>query len=308
MYRFHPTLRAVRATALIFAAMSALAPSLSDAAEVAAATATTATTNAATSAPTRALPPDVFAIVNGVALQQQQLNEVTQIVSVNTNQPMTLSLREAVKRELIVREVVRQAAERAHYSARPEVQRAIEGARIDTETHLYVQNNARPPEVTDAQVRARYQALIAGLGAEQYKPRVLTVDDEATARKVLAALRSGRDFRQAASQFSTLPGSSRDGELPWVSFPTPVTEGNTQGMPLALARTLASLPAGGVAPQPVHVGDVWMIVKLDDKRPTQIPAYDEVKANLRQQLETDARQDASIALTDSLVKAADIQQ
>jgi parvulin-like peptidyl-prolyl isomerase len=75
-----------------------------------------------------------------------------------------------------------------------------------------------------------------------------------------------------------------------------------------LAQAIANLPAGGVTPQPVQVGNEWVIVKLDARRPTQTPAFEEAKADIRTQLEALALQKAGADLGVSLLKGATIQQ
>jgi parvulin-like peptidyl-prolyl isomerase len=254
------------------------------------------------------LPAGAFAVVNGVPLPQSQLDEVTTILAARTGQPVTPQLRDQVKQQLIVREVLRQEAEKGGYGERAEVRKAVQAFTVDSETQLYVKENAHPAEVTDAQVRARYDELVASYGKEEYRSRVITVADEFRAKRVLAELDAGHEFGALAARYSTLPDTAKDGEMPWVSFPVPVTEGHTGNVPLVVAQTLARLPEGGVARQPLHVGNVWMIVKLEAKRPSQIPPFDKAKDSLRQQLQALAQRQAAGQFAASRLKAATIQQ
>lgn len=96
--------------------------------------------------------------------------------------------------------------------------------------------------------------------------------------------------------------------LSWRGYRQPVTEGKTQGLPLVLAQTIANLPVGGMTPQPVQVGNVWVIVKLDAKRATQVPAFDQAKVTVRQQLQVLAVQKAAAQFTAAQLKGATIQQ
>ncbi|CAI8691069.1 hypothetical protein EMIT0111MI5_100231 [Burkholderia sp. IT-111MI5] len=63
------------------------------------------------------------------------------------------------------------------------------------------------------------------------------------------------------------------GELPWVRFKTPVTEGKISGQPVATARVLEKSPVGTVTPESISVDDARAIVKLDAKRPRQVLAF-----------------------------------
>lgn len=82
-----------------------------------------ALTHAATAAADGKLPAGAFALVNGVALPQSQLDTAAQAQALRMDQPVTSGLREATTQRLIVREVLRQAAEKAGYGTHPECSR-----------------------------------------------------------------------------------------------------------------------------------------------------------------------------------------
>ncbi|MBB3260699.1 parvulin-like peptidyl-prolyl isomerase [Paraburkholderia bannensis] len=289
MFRFHNVIRAAGLSA--FAAM-ALASSAQ-----------------AADAPASTLPADAIAVVNGVTVPKSQLDAVVREVSAKTGQPDSLQMRQALKEELIAREVLRQAAVKAHYDTKPEVQQATSAdARVGTQIQLYLKDNLHADQVSDDQVKARYEALVASLGKNEFQPRVIAVTDETTAKQVLAKAKSGQAFDALARQYSVAPTKTDGGLMPWVSYPVPVAEGKTQGVPLPLAQTIAQLPVGGISPQPVHLGNVWVIVKLDAKRPPQIPPYDQAKETVKQQLQAMALQKAAAQFTAEQMKNATIQQ
>ncbi|WP_233874112.1 foldase protein PrsA [Paraburkholderia adhaesiva] len=292
MLRFKNTIRTTCLTAFASVTLSGLAPSFAHAAD----------------APATNLPAGTVATVNGVAVSQAQLDAAVRMVTAKTGQPETPQLRQILKSDLIAREVFRQNAEKAHYGQKPEVQQAATDAKADTEIRLYLKDNIHAEAVTDDQVKARYDAIVAGLGKEEFKSRIIAVADEATAKSVLGKAKSGAGFDALAKQYSVAPSKANGGEMPWVSYPVPVTEGRTQGLPLVLAQTIAKLPVGGMTPQPVQVGNVWVIVKLDAKRPTQVPAFDQAKDTMRQQLQALAVQKAAAQFTAAQIKGAAIQQ
>lgn len=150
------------------------------------------------------------------------------------------------------------------------------------------------------QVRAQYDQIVASLGKDEYKPRSVSIADDATAAVVLAQLKSGVAFDRLAREHSTAPSRSVGGELAWVSFRTPVTDEHTQGVPLPLAQALAQLPRGGVTPAPLVVDNARVLVKLDAKRPTEVPAFDQAKAAIPRQLEMVALEKAAARLVYAL--------
>ena len=251
------------------------------------------------------LPAGTAAIVNGVAIPASQIDAVLRASS----QPDTTQMRQVIKGELISREVVlRQNAEKAHYDAKPEVQQAMNAAKVTAETQLYLRDNIHPEPVTDAQVKARYDQIVTWLGKEEYKPRLISVTDKATATTILWQLKQGAEFDALARQYSVAPSKTAGGAMEWMSFKKPVVEGQTQGSPLAIAQAITQLPVGAVTPTPIDVGNFHVIVKLDRKRPTQVPSFDQAQQTIRQQLTALAAQNASAAVIGWMLKSVSIQQ
>ncbi|NML29636.1 peptidyl-prolyl cis-trans isomerase [Paraburkholderia antibiotica] len=260
------------------------------------------------SAPAASLPAGTVAIVNGVAIPQSQLDEAVRLAGQMGHQSDTPQLRQVLKQQLIERELFRQGAEKAHYDTKPEVRQAMNEAKVNAETQLYLKDTIHPEPVTDAQVKARYDAIVASLGKEEYKPRIIAVSDPMTAATVVSELKAGKAFDLLAQQYSVAPSKTSGGQLPWVSFKTPVTEGKTSGLPLAVAQAITQLPVGGVSPEAIAVGNVRFIVKLDAKRPTQVPVFDQVKGTIRLQLQMLSAEKAAAEFTAGLMKDATIQQ
>ncbi|WP_256702023.1 peptidyl-prolyl cis-trans isomerase [Burkholderia sp. SRS-W-2-2016] len=291
MFRLDSMIRTVCVTAFTSVSLSTFAPSFAHAADAAS-----------------SLPVGSVAVVNGVAVPKSGLDDAVRIVTARTGQADTPQLRQMLKSGLITREVLWQNAEKAHYDQKPEVLQAPAAAKVGTAIQLYLKDSIHPEPVTDAQVKARYDQIAASLGKDEFKPRIITVGDEVTAKKVLDKMKSGQPFETLAKDYSVAPTKANGGEMPWLSFPVPVTEGRTQGLPLALAQTISKLPVGGTTAQPVQVGNVWLIVKLDAKRPTQVPAFDQTKDAMRKQLETLAIEKAAAQFTGNQIKGASIQQ
>ncbi|KWA03819.1 peptidylprolyl isomerase [Burkholderia territorii] len=246
------------------------------------------------------LPAGVVAVVNGVPIPQSQFDTALKA----TGQPDTPALRAQVKRDLIVRQLLAQAAEKANYGSRPEVLGAVKRVREDAATDLYVRDALRAQPITDAQLKARYDAIVASAGQFEYRAEVIAVDDAAKANAALAQLKQGTAFADVAQAFNTTPNG---GVAQWVSLKTPLAQGNTAGLPLPLAQTIASMQAGATT-GPIQVGNAYVIVKLDEKRKTVVPSFDQAKGVLRRQLDAQATERALGALVDKLAAQAKIEQ
>ncbi|MBJ9618090.1 peptidyl-prolyl cis-trans isomerase [Burkholderia multivorans] len=251
-----------------------------------------------------ALPADAVASVNGVPITQAQIDEAVRV----SKAPDTPALRTALKNQLIARELFRQAALKQHYDTKPQVVAAVEQAKTLAMTQAYLSDQVKPVPVTEADVKARYDAIVATLGENEYKPSVIAVNDADTAKQIIARLKKGEDFAKLAQQFSKGPAAAQGGALNWISFKTPIEAGHTQNWPQPLAEALVKLPQGGLTREPVQVGDAYWIVRADDKRPTQVPTFDQAKDTLRQQLEQVAMEKATAQVVADLIRGARIQQ
>lgn len=253
----------------------------------------------------QALPAGVLAKVNGVAIEESRLTQAIK----ESGLPDNPQLRQVLKTQLISRELFRQeAVKNKSYDKRPEVKQAMQEAHDAAVSRLYLRDAIKPAPVTEEQVKAQFDGIVASLGDKEYKPRVIQVADEATAKIVLAKLKSGTDFAALAQQYSQAPNKARGGALDWVSFKLPLQEGKTQNLPMSLAQAIVKLPEGGVTAEPVIWNNAFYVVKLDQVRPTQVPKYDDVKAALRQMQEAQALERATAALVVDLVKKATIEQ
>ncbi|WP_027798866.1 peptidylprolyl isomerase [Paraburkholderia dilworthii] len=260
--------------------------------------------DAQTTAGPATMPVGTVAIVNSVAIPQAKLDEAV----LQSRQADTPQLRKTLTSQLVALELFRQEAEKRHYGTKPEVTQAMNAAKANAETALFLKENVHPEPVTDAQVKAQYDQIVASLGKDEYKPRIISVADDATAALVLGKLKSGVAFDQLAREYSIAPSKSVGGELPWVSFRTPVADGHTQGVPLPIAQALTQLPPGGVTPAPVVVDNARVLVKLDARRPTEVPTFDQAKGAIRQQLQTVALEKAAARLVAGLLKDARIER
>ncbi|WP_175887864.1 peptidylprolyl isomerase [Burkholderia contaminans] len=250
--------------------------------------------------PDSSLPPGVEAVVNNVPIPRIDIDEAIK----TSGQPDTPALRAQVKQNLIIQKLIEQAAEKADYGVRPEVNKVVMRARTIASTDLYLHEMARPQPVTDAQVKARYDQIVASAAPFQYRAEVIAVRSPAEANEIVAELKKGTAFDALAKKFNTTPNG---GIAEWADLHTPVAEGNTAGVPVPVAQAITTLQPGTIS-APIRVGDAFAFVKLDEKRKTVVPTFDAAKNVLRQQLEAQADQRAMAALVEKLASQATIQQ
>ncbi|MHA6889918.1 peptidylprolyl isomerase [Ralstonia pseudosolanacearum] len=251
------------------------------------------------------LPPGVIALVNGTRITQEQLDRAIAQSGAQANPQVA----QALKQQLIARELFRQqAAKNPAYDKLPAVKQAMQEAHDAVITQAWLKDNIKPAPITEEQVRARYDAIVASLGDKEYKARVIQLGDDVTAAQVLAQLKQGGDFAKLAQQYSTAPNKVRGGDMDWVSFKVPVEEGKTQNLPLPLAREIATLAVGAASTAPVEAGSQRYLVKVEAARPTQVPGYDAVRPAIRQALETAELERVTVQVVGDLLKQAKVVQ
>jgi peptidyl-prolyl cis-trans isomerase C len=303
MFRMSPLLRALGACAVLATSLSAFAQALPTPASADSSTA------ASGAGATQGLPAGAMAVVNGVQIPQAALdNAVQTVMSRNPDATDTPQLRKALKEQLIVREVMRQQAVKAHYDQRPEVVQASDATKTDVAIRSWMQDNVHAPAPSEREIRARYDSTNVELGKFEFKPQVIVVADQKLAQDVITKAKAGQPFDALAHDYSMVPSKDNGGAMPWVSFRTPVKDGETHGVPVEFARALAQLKVGAVAPQPVRSGAAWVVVKLQDKRAMKVKPYSEVKDEIRRELTAEAMDAGAAKLVKSLVQSATIVQ
>lgn len=245
------------------------------------------------------------ASVNGVAIPDTAVTTALQQARI----PDTPQARQAITQQLVARELFRQeAAKDKALAGRADVQQATREARDNILTQAWLKDHIKPAPVTDAAVKARYDAIVASLGDKEYKARLIQVADDATAKAALARIKGGEDFATVAQEVSLAPSKVNGGEMDWISFKVPAQEGKTQNLPLPIAQALAALPAGGVTAAPVAWNNQQFLMKMDEVRPTQLPDFNTVKPGIQQALQAQELQRATAALVTQLLAKAKITQ
>lgn len=252
------------------------------------------------------LPAGAVALVNGQPLAQSAIDNAVSTVMKQTGVADSPELRAMLKQDLIAHELLRQQAVRAHYDQRPEIAQVPEAEKGDAEIRMWIKDTVRPETVTDAAIKARYDAAIKTIGRDEYKPQVIAVADEATANTVIAAAKSGKPFGDLAREYGVGATKANAGEMPWISFKLPLAEGNTHGVPMPLAQAITSLKSGETLAQPLKAGDGWLIVRLDAKRPMAMPKFDASKEDIRRTLQDEAMAQAISQRVSQLAQQATI--
>ena len=218
---------------------------------------------------------DPIAVVNGTGIPSTRAEVMMQEQFAQGAQD-SLELREAVREELIRREVIAQAATAAGLHESATVQSQMELARQAVLIRAYLQDFVRSNPISDADLEAEYDRIKAGITGQEYLPRHVLVETEEEAKAIIARLRAGEDFAEVAKE-SLDPGSrDQGGELGWSSPEMYVQP---------FAEALVALEKGAYSSAPVRSDYGYHVIQLDDVREIEAPPLAEVRPQLEQRVQ-----------------------
>ncbi|WP_263772365.1 peptidylprolyl isomerase [Propionivibrio soli] len=219
---------------------------------------------------------NAFVTVNGVPVSQSMAN-----VFINEQKaqgaPDTPELKNAVREELIRRELLVQEAKKAGLDKKPEIAAQAEAARQAFFVRAYVQEYLKKNPISEAQLRAQYETIKTQMGATEYKASHILVASEDEAKSIIEDLKKGTKFDELAKK-SIDPGSKDNGgDLGWASagnFVKPFSD------------ALTTLEKGKYTETPVKSEFGYHVIQLEDTRPLSAPAFEEVQPRLMQQAQS----------------------
>jgi peptidyl-prolyl cis-trans isomerase C len=215
------------------------------------------------------------AVVNNKPIPKERVDEFVAML-VSQGRPDTPELRAAVREELIAREIFSQEAERKGLAKNVEVQRQLESVRQDILIRAMIREHLKENPVTDADIEAEYKKLTADNAQKEYRARHILVDDEAEAKKIVEELKKGVSFEELAKKSKDTGSAQQGGDLDWNTADTFVKE---------FSDAMVALQKGKFTETPVKSQFGWHVIRLDDVRDAAPPPIDQVKPQIRQELE-----------------------
>jgi peptidyl-prolyl cis-trans isomerase C len=128
--------------------------------------------------------------------------------------------------------------------------------------------------VTEDEVKARYDKEIGSMPKqEEVNARHILVKTEEEAKAIIAELDGGKDFAEAAKEKSTDSNKDDGGDLGWFSKGRMVPE---------FEEAAFALEKGAYTKTPVQSQFGFHVIKLEDRRDVQAPAFEQVEPQVRQ--------------------------
>jgi len=216
-----------------------------------------------------------LATVNGTAITQSMVDDYKRQYPGSAQQGGMND--ERALDELIGRELVYQDAVNKKLEKDPEVKKQMEFLRKQVLLNAALEKAVGDRKITDDMLKKEYDTQVGQFNIQEYKARHILVKTEAEAKAIIGELDKGGDFAKLAAKYSTDPGSKDNGgDLGWF--------GPGQMVPQFTAATQA-LSKGSYTKAPVQSQFGWHVIKLDDTRKAQPPAFDQVKEQLRARIQ-----------------------
>ncbi len=216
--------------------------------------------------------------VNGTPVSAEMADLLIQ-EEVSKGAPNDAELRNAVRDELVRREVLAQEARKQGLEKRADVVARLSLTRQGILVGGYINDwlNKRP--ISDAALRAEYDRLVGSMSATEYRVRHIQTDKEDAAKALIQKLQAGAKFEDLAKE--SIDQGSRDsgGEIGWVS---------PKGVPEAFGKAIESLEKGKFSPIPVQTPFGYHVIKVEDTRKAVPPKFEERKDEIRESLQQQA--------------------
>ncbi|MDO8904603.1 peptidylprolyl isomerase [Hydrogenophaga sp.] len=215
------------------------------------------------------------AIVNGKAVPTARVDALAQQIEAS-GRPINDEVRAQIKEEVILREIFMQEAQKRGIAATEEYKTQMELARQTIMIRaLFADYQAKNP-VSVADMQAEYNKFKAANSGKEYRARHILVEKEDEAKAIVKSIKGGAKFEDIAKKQSKDPGSGANGgDLDWAAAASYVTE---------FSEAMVKLDKGQMTEVPVKSQFGWHVIRVDDIREAQLPAFEEVKPQIEQQM------------------------
>jgi peptidyl-prolyl cis-trans isomerase C len=217
-----------------------------------------------------------IALVNGKAVPKSRVDNLLQQAT-RAGQPVGPELEAQARDRVVLFEIFTQEAERKGMAASPDYRAKMELARQSILINELFEDFKKKNPVSDADAKAEYDKFKAQLTGTEYRARHILVEKEDDAKALIVQIKGGASFEELAKKNSKDPGSGANGgDLDFAKADAYVPE---------FGQALTKLKKGEMTATPVKTQFGWHIIKLEDTREAEFPAFDDVKPQIVQRME-----------------------
>jgi peptidyl-prolyl cis-trans isomerase C len=218
----------------------------------------------------------VLAKVNGEPIHLSDLRAAADTLPAQARSMPPQQLYPMLLQQLVDEQALLVQARKTGFDKEPDVQRTMKMAEERALASALLSKEVRP-QITDEAVQAKYDQEFANKpGETEVHARHILVNDEATAKKIIADLKKGGDFAALSKQYSKDPSASaQGGDLGFFKKTDMVPE---------FAEAAFALKDNEVTPVPVKTQFGWHVIQTLGRRTVQPPSFDQERDQIRQQM------------------------
>jgi len=217
-----------------------------------------------------------IATVNGKPVPKTRVDVLIQQAE-RSGQKVGPEIQQQARDQVVLREIFVQEAEKRGVAGSVDFRNQMELARQSILIRELFEDYRKKNPVTDADAKAEYDKFKAQATGTEYRASHILVDKEEEAVALIKKIKAGEKFEDLAKASSKDTGSGANGgDLDFAKPDSYVPE---------FGGALVKLKKGEMTDTPVKSQFGWHIIRVEDTREAQFPAFDEVKAQIKQRLE-----------------------
>jgi peptidyl-prolyl cis-trans isomerase C len=182
--------------------------------------------------------------------------------------------------QLVDTRTLAQEARKTGLDKDPAVERTLHEVQERTLVSAFLEKEVGP-QITDAAVKARFDQDVSGQQPlQEVHARHILVDDEPTAKKIIAELKKGGDFAALSKQYSKDAAAvEQGGDLGYFKATDMVPE---------FSAAAFALKDKEVSATPVHTQFGWHVIQTLDHRTAAPATFEQSRDQLRQRMINEA--------------------
>jgi peptidyl-prolyl cis-trans isomerase C len=217
-----------------------------------------------------------IAVVNGKTVPKSRVDTLLTQAQ-RGGQQVTPEMQQQARDQVVLREIFAQEAERRGVGASADFRAQMELARQSLLIRELFADYAKKNPATDEAAKVEYDKFKAQATGTEYRARHILVEKEDEAKALIAQIKGGAKFEDLAKAKSKDPGSGANGgDLDFAKPDSYVPE---------FGQAMAKLKKGEMTDVPVKTQFGYHIIRLEDTREANFPAFDDVKGQIKQRLE-----------------------
>lgn len=195
--------------------------------------------------------------------------------ALSRGQADSVQLREALKQELINRQLLLKEAQRRGLEKDTEYLQRLAMVREDLLVERLLQRQSDPASISVPELQKEYDRQVQSLGPaadlKEYLLRLIMLPSRDSASSVIRELGKGSAFETLAREKSIDASREQGGLVGW-TLPQTLTP--------AVAGVMANLNKGAISVAPVETPAGWAVIRVDDVRQYKVPSFEESRDRL----------------------------